>query len=128
MSYVLTLALTLTVVAVAMWVFVKVGTPVYRLQRENVVSLLRLLVSGRATRQDWDVFVAIPIRHDALLRDIQERCITIAQTEFTGGPGLLFSTQGIARLECLLKELAPEEETTPLINSSGKSHQREASE
>ncbi len=127
MSYVLTLALTLAVVLVAMWVFIRVGTPVYRLQRENIVSLLRLLVSGRATRQDWDVFVAIPIRHDALLRDIQERCITIAQTEFTGGPGLLFSTQGIARLECLLKELAPEVETTPLINSPEKGYQREAS-
>lgn len=128
MNYVLTLALTLAVVLVAMWVFVRVGIPVYRLQRENIVSLLRLLVSGRATEQDWDVFVTIPIRHDPLLRDIQERCITIAQTEFTGGPGLLFSAQGIARLECLLKELDPEIETTPLINSPVQNHQRAASE
>lgn len=108
MSYVLTLLLTLAVVLVTMWVFVKVGTPVYRLERENIVTLLQLLVSGRATEQDWDVFVAIPIRHDPLLRDIQERCLAIAQTEFVGGSGLLFSPQGITKLECLLKEIDPE--------------------
>ncbi len=128
MSYVLTLVLTLAVVLVAMWVFIRVGTPVYRLQRENILSLLRLLVSGRATRQDWDVFVAIPIRHDPLLRDIQERCITIAQTEFTGGPGLLFSAQGVARLESLLKELEAEAEVTPITNAAAHGLQREQGE
>ncbi len=125
MSYVLTLALTLAVVLVAMWVFMKVGTPVYRLQRENLVSLLRLLVSGRATQQDWDVFVAIPIRHDPFLRNIQERCIEIAQTEFTGGPGLLFSPLGVAKLECLLKELEAEAQVTPIKNAPAQSLQRE---
>ncbi len=106
MSYLVTLLLTLCVVVVAMWVFVKVGTPVYRIDRENVIALLELVLSGQATENDWHVFVGVPLRHNSELRDLQKRCAQLAETEFIGLPdGKLFTNRGLAKLEVLLREL-----------------------
>lgn len=106
MSYLVTLLLTLGVVLVAMWVFVKVGTPVYRLDRDNVIALLELVLSGKASENDWHVFMGIPLRHNRELHDVQKRCEQLAETEFTGiKDNKLFTAKGLAELESLLLEL-----------------------
>lgn len=110
MTYLLTLLLTLGVVLVAMWVFVKVGTPVYRIDRDNVIALLELVLSGEATENDWHVFIGIPLRHNTQLCDVQKRCQVLAETEFTGIKGSkLFTQKGLAELEAMLQELKAED-------------------
>ena len=106
MTYLVTFLLTLGIVIIAMWIFVKVGTPVYRIDRDNVIALLELVLSGEATENDWHVFIGIPLRHNNELRELQKRCEIIAETEFTGlKSNMLFTRKGLAELEALLKEL-----------------------
>ncbi|PCH50507.1 MAG: hypothetical protein COC20_06600 [Cellvibrionales bacterium] len=109
MTYLLTLLLTLGVVVIAMWVFIRVGTPVYRIERDNIITLLELVLSGAATENDWYVFIGIPLRHNSELRDVQKRCEELTETEFTGIQGdKLFTAKGLAELERLLVSLKPD--------------------
>ena len=111
MTYLLTLLLTLGVVVITMWVFIRVGTPVYRIERDNIITLLELVLSGAATENDWYVFIGIPLRHNSELRDVQKRCEELTETEFIGVQGdKLFTTKGLAELELLLHSLKPESE------------------
>lgn len=110
MNYLLTLLLTLGFVLVAMWVFMRVGTPVYRVDRKNIITLLELVVDGTATENDWQVFIGIPLRHDHELQDIQTRCAALTEAEYTGDQGdRLFSARGLAELKKLLAELKKQE-------------------
>lgn len=104
-TYLVTLLLTLLVVGVALWGFVKLGTPVYRLERVNLIALLELVQAGRATPNDWDVFMAVPIRHNPELAEIQERCAEIAEREYLGHEKRLFTDQGLEELEEVLADL-----------------------
>ena len=106
MSDVLTFLLTLTVVCGAVWVFIRVGTPVYRLEASNLISLFELVLAGEATDNDWHVFIGIPLRHDPFLRRIQRRCELLTETEYLGAGGAyLFSPRGLRELESMLREL-----------------------
>jgi hypothetical protein len=58
--------------------------PIYRLTRENVIELFDLILSGKAKEQDWLVFVAVKINHDALLEKIRILCVELENTEFKG--------------------------------------------
>jgi len=111
MSYFLTLALTFVVVALALAIFVWVRVPVYRVERRNVVALLELVVAGRATASDWDVFAGIPIRHDPELETVRRRCLAIAEREYHGGQRL-FTSQGISQLTDILDEMRALEDVT----------------
>lgn len=112
MNYVLTLLLTLAFVLVAMWVFMRVGTPTYRIDRNNIITLLELVLAGDATENDWHVFIGVPLRHDRELQDIQKRCAALTETEYTGAQGdRLFSSRGLAELTKLLAELKSREIT-----------------
>ncbi len=104
-TYLATLLLTLLVVGIALWGFVKLGSPVYQLERINLVVLLELIQEGRATPSDWDVFMAVPIRHDPRLADIQQRCAEIAEREYLGYEKRLFTDQGLAELAKVLDDL-----------------------
>ncbi len=104
MTYLLTLLLTFALVAIALLVFMRVGPPVYRVERRNLMTLLELIVSGRATESDWDVFAGVPIRHDEELAAIQRRCLAIAEREYRGGRQL-FTPRGIEELAEVLKEM-----------------------
>jgi len=50
MTFVMTLVLTFALVAIALLVFWKLGPPVYRLERRNLISLLELVVAGQRGR------------------------------------------------------------------------------
>lgn len=102
-----TLVFTCVIVFVVIAVLLRVRVSHYRLQRENIIALLALVVEGKATVNDWSVFTAIPLRHDETLDAIRLRCIEIEGREYTGDatPPYLFSPKGIAELEVILKEL-----------------------
>ncbi len=106
MSFLLTFLLTLIVVCGAVWVFIRVGTPVYRLEPANLISLFEQVLAGEATDNDWQVFIGIPLRHDTTLREIQRRCELLTETEYLGAGGAhLFSPRGMRELEAMLQEL-----------------------
>ncbi|MCV6604756.1 MAG: hypothetical protein OIF34_05595 [Porticoccaceae bacterium] len=105
MNYLITLILTLSLVAAALWLFARIGTPVYRIQRDNVVTLLQMVVDGTATESDWDVFLGVPIQHDGELEQVREHCAEISEREFIGGSGKLFTERGIAEITEVLESL-----------------------
>ena len=106
-SLILTFGFTFVLIVVAMLVFIRIGAPVYRVERENIVALLELVINEKATEQDWDVFMAIPIRHNDELSQVQRRCHDIAQAHYVGGTRV-FSDRGRQLLAQLLSELKQE--------------------
>lgn len=106
MVFLVTLLLTLLIVAVVLLVFIKLGPPVYLLEKQNVVKFLTLVVEGRATENDWEVFVGVPIRHNPILENIRIRCCEISETEYLGGGRkFLLTEKGIADVKQLLDNL-----------------------
>ena len=104
MSYLMTLLLTFVVVALVLAIFIWVRVPVYRVERCNVVALLEMVIEGRATTSDWDIFSGIPIRHDPELEAVRRRCLAIAEREYRGG-NWLFTRRGISLLSDILDEM-----------------------
>ena len=106
MTFVLTLLLTFILVSLAMWVFLRLGAPVYRLDKNNVITLLELVLAGNATENDWHVFMGIPLRHCELLQAIQQRCSDLGETEYVGeSSATLFTDKGTQALKLILEEL-----------------------
>jgi len=58
-----------------------------------------------ASEADWDVFTGFPIHHDQELAAVQQRCIAIAEREYVGGGGRLFSPRGCEEIAAILAEL-----------------------
>lgn len=104
MTLVLTFLSTFIFLVIVITVFVRIGSPVYRLERDNLIALLELLVNETASEQDWDVFMALPIRHNSELFRIQKRCFDIASDHYLGGKHL-FSDTGRQLLGEILEEL-----------------------
>lgn len=109
MNLLLTILLTFALVLVALVVFVRFGTPYYLLKEENLEALLTLVVEGRATDSDWQVFLGVPIRHNDRLEMIRQRCADIDQREYIGGTGFLLTRRGIDEVQQLLEELKGEQ-------------------
>lgn len=105
MNFLLTFALTFLLVLVAIVFFINIAPPVYRLEKKNVETLLRLVVEGQATENDWEVFLGIPIRHNDQLEDIRLRCGEISEREYIVGSGYLLTDKGIEEVKALLQEL-----------------------
>lgn len=110
-TFLATFVLALLVVGVALWGFIKFGSPVYRVERVNVIALLELIEARRATPTDWDVFMAVPIRHCTELADIQLRCAEIAEREYLGQEKRLFTERGLQELTELLAALKAMDKT-----------------
>ncbi|MGS2722538.1 hypothetical protein ACVBEJ_02255 [Porticoccus sp. GXU_MW_L64] len=105
MGYLVTLILTLAVLAITLWVFVRLGTPVYRIDHSNVVTLLQMVVDGSASESDWDVFIGIPIQYDSELEALRQRCAEISEREYVGGEGRLLTEQGMTEIAEMLEKL-----------------------
>jgi len=109
MTFFLTLLMTFLFVLVAILVFVRIGTPFYQLQKHNVEALLRLVASGEASDNDWQVFLGVPIRHNERLEDIRLQCCDIHEREYIGGSGRLLTDKGMQEVRQLLQQLEGEE-------------------
>ncbi len=106
MHFTLTLLLTFVVVLTAMWVFLRIGSPVYRLNRDNVIALLELVLAGDATENDWYIFMGIPLRHNDVLQAVQQRCSDLGETEYIGdSSATLFTEKGMQALKLILEDL-----------------------
>lgn len=112
-TFVVTLMLTLLLALLVVFSLICVRTPRYRVERENIIALLELVVAGRATVNDWAVFVGVPIRQNPELEAIRLRCIEIEKHEYLGTAGArpsghLFTRRGIAALTAILRQLQAE--------------------
>jgi len=100
---------TTAVLGVVFWTLSRVSTPRYRVGRDNIITLIQLVVDGTATEHDWQVFTAIPIRHDPYLEEIRQRCIAIEERYYIGTgvspQGVFFSAQGVQQLLGIQREL-----------------------
>lgn len=102
-----TIVLSVLVFAVVVGLLLWVRTPTYRIDRSNVIELLQMVVDGRASENDWRVFVSIPLRHDLYLEQIRLQCMDIEERTYMGRrrSGALFSESGLEELRALLAEL-----------------------
>src|SRR5690554_6504332 len=102
-----TMALSVLVIVLVAGLFLWVRSPTYRIDRNNVIELLQLVVDGRASENDWRVFVSIPLRHDLYLEQIRQQCMDIEERTYMGRrrSGALFSESGLAELREILAEL-----------------------
>lgn len=102
-----TIVLSVMVFAVVIGTFLWVRSPAYRIDRSNVIELLQMAVDGRASENDWSVFVSIPLRHDPYLEEIRQRCMDIEERTYMGKrrSGALFSESGLEELREILAEL-----------------------
>jgi len=103
MTLALTFLSTFIFLVIVVAIFMRIGSPVYRLENENIIALLELVIAEQASEQDWDVFMAVPIRHNDTLFQIQQRCHTIASEHYIGGKHL-FSDTGRQLLSEMLEE------------------------
>jgi hypothetical protein len=110
LTFAATVLLTFLVVLAALYGFWKLGPPVYWLERRNVIALLDMVMAGEASESDWHVFTGVPIRHNPELEAIQRRCLEIAEREYVGGRGYLFTEAGIEEIRELLEDIRRREE------------------
>jgi hypothetical protein len=104
-SFLVTVLLSFIILAIALALFRYAGVPVYQVRAVNVQAILKLAISGQATPPDWDVFVSIPISHDAELDKIRCECAMLAD-EITERQGkLVFSEPSRHTLANLLVQV-----------------------
>jgi len=86
-------------------------SPTYRPSRAEVLELLQGVLHGATTREQWDLFVGLPMHHDPELEAIRHRCLVLQEgddEERPAGEGLdgyLFDRAGRGRLAAIIDEL-----------------------
>jgi hypothetical protein len=104
-SFIATVLLSFAIIAIALVLFRFVGVPVYQVRAVNVQAFLNLAISGQSMPSDWEVFISIPIRHDAELDKIRCECAMLVD-EITERQGkLVFSQASRQTLTNLLKQV-----------------------
>lgn len=85
--------------------------PTYRPSRPEILALLQGVLQGTTSRQRWDLFVGLPVRHDPELELIRLRCVVLQEGdehESAAGEGVdiyLFDRAGRARLGKIVEDL-----------------------
>jgi hypothetical protein len=85
--------------------------PTYRPSRAEVLTLLQGVLDGTTTRQRWDLFVGMPLRHDPELEEIRLRCLVLQEGDDdtpAAGEGVdehLFDRAGRSRLRVIVDDL-----------------------
>ena len=74
-------AITTLVLLVIFAGLVYLKAPVYRLEKNNLIRLFKLVLEGEATESDWDVFIDIPIRYDDDLEKIRLQCAELTEQD-----------------------------------------------
>lgn len=111
MNFLLTVFLTFIIVLIILLLFVRVGSPVYRLEKKNLIVLMKMVIEGRASENDWQVFLGYPLRHNDELEAVRLRCHEISEREYIGGTGFLLTEKGIEEVKQILSELEDEKGT-----------------
>lgn len=104
-------AVTLIVFVLVVGVLLWVKTPRYQMQPADVILLLKSVLVGQASENDWAIFLASSFRHNPALETIRARCVQIDELEYLGHSrtGFLFSQDGLWQLKQVLEELESRE-------------------
>jgi len=107
MLILLTVLASFVMIAAICLVLFSVKTPSYRLQREQVETLLQMVLAGSAKENDWMVFTAVPLAHNPELESVRLRCLEIEEKYYLGhtASGHLLSREGLAAVAELLHAL-----------------------
>lgn len=110
-EFVLVFGLTLTFLLVLV-LFLSFGrAPAYRPSREEVRNILAGVLNRTTSVEAWDMFLGLPIIHDAELEQLRRRCISIHEgldgERAAGGgmDGYLYDRAGRERIQQVLDEL-----------------------
>lgn len=60
--------------------------PAWRPDRRQVLALMQRLQSGEARRDEWEMFVGLPVLHDPELETIRRQCVAIHEGDDTHPP------------------------------------------
>ena len=103
----ITLFLSLTIVAALFFLFYRLKTPYYRVDKERMMHVLEMVLSGQATDNDWQIIAGMPIRHAPELEAIRQQCADIEERYYIGEqkPPYLFTNEGLKELKILLGKL-----------------------
>lgn len=86
-------------------------SPTYRPSRQDIQRLLLGVLEGSTTREQWDLFVGLPIHHDPELEAIRHRCVALQEGDDDlpaageGLDGYLFDRAGRERLAAIIADL-----------------------
>jgi len=111
MTTVITVFLSLLIVALLFALFLWVKTPFYRVDKPQMIQVLEMVLTGQATENDWRIVFDITIRHNPSLELLRQQALEIEEQYFTalsvtsGRSDYLFSKQGLLKLEALLQKL-----------------------
>ncbi|WP_432696771.1 hypothetical protein ACQUQP_19940 [Marinobacterium sp. YM272] len=110
-EFVLVFGLTLIFLLVLVF-FLSFGrAPTYRPSREEVREILAGVLKRTTSVEAWDMFLGLPIVHDAELEQVRRRCIAIHEGldgEAPAGRGMdgyLYDRDGRERIQQVLDEL-----------------------
>lgn len=103
----ITFVLTLVFVFLLFGLFYYLKRPYYRIDKQQMVHVLQLVVVGEASENDWNMTFGLVIRHSPELESIRQRCITIEEKWYIGHrkPPYLFAPQGLIELKQVLEDL-----------------------
>lgn len=111
MATMMTVFLSLLIVALLFALFFWVKTPFYRVDKARMVQVLEMVLTGQATENDWRIVFDITIRHDSNLEAFRQQALEIEEKHFIGlsassaRSDYLFSQQGLVELETLLQNV-----------------------
>lgn len=107
MNTVITLVIALIILALLFALFSWVKTPYYRVDRQRMIKVLEMVLTGQATENDWYLVFSMTIRHDPELEEIRQQAADIEEMHFIGSghSDYLFSKDGLVELEKLLQQL-----------------------
>jgi hypothetical protein len=107
MEFLITVALSFTVIMIALLVFWYIGVPVYRVEAINIERLIQAVLAEDATIADWDIFTGMVIVHNPELDRIRVQCGMLEVDEMIERQGrVIFSANGRRSLEKILNQLS----------------------
>lgn len=107
----MTIALTFLFSALLLFllflVLTKIKTPYYRIDHQQMIHVLEMVLTGQATDNNWQMTFGMVIRHSPSLETVRQQCIDIEEAHYMGSqsPPYLFSEQGLTQLREVLAEL-----------------------
>lgn len=107
MTILITLLLTLCIISTLFFLFYRLKNPYYRVDKEKIIRVLEMVLTGQATDNDWQMTFAMTIRHSPELENIRQECLAIEEAHYIGNqhPPYLFSAEGLQQLKEILQKI-----------------------
>ena len=107
MTIALTVLFSILILFALFLVLSKIKTPYYRVDQQQMIHVLEMVLTGQATDNNWQMTFGMVIRHSPELEALRQQCLDIEEGCYIGNQTSphLFSEQGLAQLSDVLAEL-----------------------